>query len=152
MLKAARLYCTEARMATLSVLAKAGGPLSHDEIAQRLGRERFNKVTIYRTLGSLLDVGLVHKAFVDKRACYFELADNCTESQCHPHLTCTSCGNTYCLTGISLPMVKSPQKGFVIRRQKVRLEGLCPMCAQGRKKRGDNRMCLTVRDNSRRRA
>jgi Fur family ferric uptake transcriptional regulator len=116
-------------MAILGVLIKAGGPLSHDEIAGRLGRRRFNKVTIYRTLSSLVDVGLVHKAFVDKRACYFELADNCTESQCHPHLTCTNCGNTHCLTEISLPMVKSPHNGFVIHRQQIRLEGLCPKCA-----------------------
>jgi hypothetical protein len=27
-----------------------------------------------------------------------------------------------------LPMAKSPHKGFVIRRQQVRLEGLCPTC------------------------
>ncbi|UCG56415.1 MAG: transcriptional repressor [Phycisphaerales bacterium] len=129
MLKAAGLYCTEARMAILNVLIEAGGALSHDQMKQRLGKKHFNKVTIYRTLATLSNVGLVHKAFVDKRACYFELADNCTETQCHPHLTCTKCGSTHCLTEISLPMPKSPHKGFVIRRQQIRLEGLCPMCA-----------------------
>ncbi|MGD8500000.1 MAG: transcriptional repressor [Phycisphaerales bacterium] len=128
MLKAAKLYCTVGRVAILKVLMRAGKPLSQDQIAELSGKKRFDKVTIYRTLGSLLRVGLVHKAFMDKRAWHFELAHNCTESQCHPHFTCTSCGDTHCLTEIALPMAKSPHKGFVIQRQQVRLEGLCPGC------------------------
>ena len=129
MLKAAKLYCTAGRVAILKVLMEAREPLSQDQIAQRSGKNHFDKVTIYRTLESLLGVGLVHKAFIEKRAWHFELAHNCTESQCHPHFTCTNCGETTCLKGISLPMAKSPYKGFVIRRQQVRLEGLCPECA-----------------------
>lgn len=129
MLKAAKLYCTKVRIAILKVLIKANKPLSQGQIAQRSGKKHLDKVTIYRTLESLLKVGLVHKAFIEKRAWHFELADNCTESQCHPHFTCTNCGSTHCLTEISLPMAKSPHKGFVIHRQQVRFEGLCPACA-----------------------
>ena len=128
MLKTAKLYCTAGRMAILKVLMAAGKPLSQDQIARRSENKHFDKVTIYRTLESLLGVGLVHKVFIDKRAWHFELAHNCTERQCHPHFTCTSCGDTHCLTEISLPMAKSPHKGFVIHRQQVRLEGLCPTC------------------------
>jgi Fur family ferric uptake transcriptional regulator len=129
MLKAAKLYCTSGRVAILKVLIKANRPLNQSQIARRSGRERFDKVTIYRTLESLLAAGVVHKAFMDKRAWHFELAHNCTKSQCHPHFTCTSCGNTHCLTGMSLPMAESPHAGFIIHRQQVRLEGLCPACA-----------------------
>jgi len=129
MLKSAKFYCTAGRVAILTVLMNAGKPLSQDQIARRSGKKHFDKVTIYRTLESLLSVGLVHKVFIDKRARHFELAHNCTERQCHPHFTCTSCGETTCLTEISLPMAKSPHKGFVIHRQQVRLEGLCPACA-----------------------
>ena len=129
MLKTTKLYCTESRLTILEVLAKAGKPLSQDQIARRSGEKHFDKVTIYRTLESLLRVGLVHKAFMEKRACHFELAHNCTEHQCHPHLTCSSCGDTHCLTQVSLPMAKSPHQVFVIHRQQVRLEGLCPKCA-----------------------
>ena len=128
MLKAAKLYCTKVRIAILKVLMRTDKPLSQGQIAQRLGKKHFDKVTIYRTLKSLLKVGLVHKAFMEKRACHFELAHNCTERQCHPHFTCTNCGGTHCLTEILLPMAKSPHKGFVIYRQQVRLEGLCPAC------------------------
>jgi Fur family ferric uptake transcriptional regulator len=129
MLKNARLYCTEARVAILQVLMQAGRPLRQDEVAGQLTQPAMNKVTVYRTLESLMEVGLVHRAFTYKRAWYFELADHCTEHQCHPHFTCTRCGVTRCLTDVSLPMARISQKGFVISRQQVRLEGLCPACA-----------------------
>lgn len=129
MLETVKLYSTKGRLAILKVLMKADKPLSQVQIARKLGKKHFDKVTIYRTLESLLKVGLVHKAFMGKRACYFELARNCTESQCHPHFTCTNCGSTHCLTEISLPMAKSPHKGFIIHRQQVRFEGICPACA-----------------------
>ena len=128
-LKSARLYCTAGRVAVLRILLRANKPLRQDEIAGRLGNKRFDKVTIYRTLESLLEVGLVHKAFLDERARHFELARNCSETQCHPHFTCTSCGNTHCLTEMAIPKVKSTHKGFLIHRQQTRLEGLCPACA-----------------------
>ncbi|MHC4620342.1 MAG: Fur family transcriptional regulator [Planctomycetota bacterium] len=85
-------------------------------------------MTIYRVLESLLKAGIVHKAFLDERTWRFELAHNCTESQCHPHFTCTNCGDTHCLPDVSVPMAESPQKGFVVDRQRVQLEGLCPKC------------------------
>ncbi|MEN6575701.1 MAG: transcriptional repressor [Phycisphaerales bacterium] len=129
MVKEARLYCTEARVAILKVLMAAAGPLSQDQISGQVESRSLNKVTVYRTLESLAEAGLVHRAFMEDRAWHFELADHCTEHQCHPHFTCTRCGVTQCMTDISLPMAVIPRKGFVISRQQVRLEGLCPACA-----------------------
>jgi Fur family ferric uptake transcriptional regulator len=128
-LKNARLYCTEPRLAILQVLMQAARPLRQDQVAEQLTLRALSKVTVYRTLESLIEVGLVHRAFTYERTWYFELADHCTEHQCHPHFTCTKCGVTHCLTDILLPMAKISQKGFVVDRQQVRLEGLCPACA-----------------------
>ena len=129
MLKAANLYLTRSRVAIVKVLLKTATPLTHDQIAVTMERKHLDKVTVYRTLSSLLEAGLVHKAYLDKRAWHFELAGNCTRRQCHPHFTCTNCGGTHCLTDMSVPMPKSPRKGFIISRQQIRLEGLCPACA-----------------------
>jgi hypothetical protein len=38
------------------------------------------------------------------------------------------------LTKLSFPLVKGLNKGFVVHRQQVRLEGLCPRCV-GKKDR-----------------
>jgi Fur family ferric uptake transcriptional regulator len=129
MLRRAELNCTRGRVAILNVLCRAERPVTREQIAARLGRSRLDKVTIYRTLERFVGVGLVHKAYIHDRAWHFELADNCTERQCHPHFTCTDCGDTRCLTDVSVPMAASPGRGFVIHRQQVRLEGLCPACA-----------------------
>jgi Fur family ferric uptake transcriptional regulator len=128
MLDEVKLRCTRGRVVILKALAAAKKPLTPEQIASELGRRGLNKVTIYRSLERFVKVGLVHKAFLHNRTWHFELADNCSESQCHPHFTCTECGTTQCLMGVSLPMARSPHKGFVIDRQRVQLEGLCPEC------------------------
>ncbi|HLB72563.1 MAG TPA: transcriptional repressor [Sedimentisphaerales bacterium] len=129
MLKSAKLYLTAGRVSVLQTLLKADKPLTQEQISGRLGKKRFDKVTIYRTLETLVKVGLVHRAFIEERARHFELAHNCGETQCHPHFTCTNCGRTHCLTDMTIPGVKKRHKGFLIHRQQTRFEGLCPACA-----------------------
>ena len=127
MLKEAGLYCTTPRLAILQALLEADGPLSQDAIAQTLSSTP-DKATIYRTLTSLMEANLVHKAYIDERAAYYETADHCSDSQCHPHFTCTVCGKTHCLTDLKIPMAPADHQGFQIKRQQVRLEGICPAC------------------------
>ena len=134
LLKSAELRRTKQRESILQVLLSSSNPLTQEHIAARLRDKTPNKVTIYRVLEKLIKSGLVHKAFLRKRTWHFELAHNCSEEQCHPHFTCTDCGVTHCLTDFSVPMAKSPHNGFIIRHQRVQLEGLCPDCSlQARK-------------------
>lgn len=128
LLSSANLRRTGPRAAILSVLLRARKPQTAYQITAKLSRTTPNKVTIYRTLESFLSAGLVHKVFLQQRSWYFELSHNCTENQCHPHFTCKNCGGIDCLIGLSVPIVKGLKKGFVIHRQQVQLEGLCPQC------------------------
>jgi len=128
LLSSAKLCRTSPRVAILAALFGTRRPQTAEQIAAKLAPNAPNKVTIYRVLERFVEAGLVHKAFLQKRTWHFELARNCTETQCHPHFTCTSCGDMHCLTEISLPMARSPHKGFVIGRQRVQFEGLCPKC------------------------
>ena len=131
LLSSAKLRRTGPRTSILAVLLDAHSPITQEQIAAKLTGSGPNKVTIYRTLESFVAAGLVHKALLQERTWHFELGDNCTESQCHPHLTCTNCGDIHCLTEISFPMAKSPHKGFAIHHQQVQLGGLCPKCNPG---------------------
>ncbi len=128
LLDSVKLKRTEPRRMILSVLLAAGRPQTAEEIISAIVKGCPNKVTVYRTLESLVDVGLVHRAFIDERSQHYELADKCTEHQCHPHFVCTDCGQTHCFTGVSVPMASNAPAGFIINRQQVRLEGLCPKC------------------------
>ena len=128
LLHSVKMYRTNPRVAILALLLQAPRPQTADEIAAGLAPAGPNRVTIYRTLESLVNAGLVHKVFLQERCWHFELSHNCSKNQCHPHFTCTNCGDTHCLTETSIPMAKSPHKGFLIRQQRIQLEGLCPKC------------------------
>jgi len=126
----AALRKTRQRVNILKVLLKAKSPLSQDQITRKLRTTAPNKVTVYRCLEKFTKVKLVHNAYLQDRTRYYELSNRCTENQCHPHFTCTSCGITTCMEKARIPMAKGIDKGYIVHRQQVRLEGLCPNCAK----------------------
>jgi Fe2+ or Zn2+ uptake regulation protein len=132
LLDSAKMKRTRPRRTILEILLAGNRPQTADEIVSAMGNTRPNKVTVYRTLESMVDAGLVHKAFVEERSQHYELADKCSEHQCHPHFVCTDCGHTRCLHDVLVPMATSAPAGFIIERQQVRLQGLCPKCNQAK--------------------
>ena len=64
MLRAAGLYCTAARLAVVDSLVQASGPIKPSTISAQLGT-RYDRVTVYRTLDSLVHADLVHKVFIE---------------------------------------------------------------------------------------
>ena len=129
LLDSAKLKKTLPRKKVLEVMLNAKQTQTADEIYSAIGKRGPNRVTVYRTLESMVKAGIAHRAFVAEESQHFELADKCTEHQCHPHFICTGCGKTSCLHEASVSMAKNTPAGFIIRRQQIRLEGLCPKCA-----------------------
>ena len=128
LLKQARLRITAPRIAVLAVLLEAAGPLTREQIARALDPDAPNKTTIYRTLVSLMDQNLIHRAYLRDRVWHFEPAHHCSAHQCHPHFTCLKCNRTQCLTSIHPPLLRGLPPGYRILRQQIRLEGLCDKC------------------------
>ena len=128
-LKKAKIRLTAPRLSILKVLLSADAPLTQENIAEKLGKDSPDKVTIYRTLETFIEANVVHKAFLKHRTWHYELAHHCSEHQCHPHFTCTKCGQTHCLTQINVPLAPKTYKGFLIQHQQVRFDGICPTCA-----------------------
>lgn len=128
-LKAKNLNCTASQIAVLEILFAAERPISREDLLEKLGNQCPDRVTAYRILEKFCQAGLVHKAYLQKKARYYELAHHCGEKQCHPHFICNGCGQTFCLTDSSLPMIKGLKKGFVVQKQQVRIDGLCPVCS-----------------------
>ena len=119
LLDSAKLKRTGPRRMVLEVLLKAAQPQTADEIVSAIGKSGPNRVTVYRTLENLVLSGLVHKAFIGERSQYYELADKCTEHQCHPHFVCTGCGKTNYMHDASISMATNTPVGFIIQRQQV---------------------------------
>ena len=125
-LKNANLRCTQARLDILDVLQHSDMALTQKQITDLL-KDRYDKVTIYRTLETFVHTDIVHKAYCREKIWHFELATRCGKGQCHPHFACQLCGKNFCLVGTSYPAVQIP-KNFESLRQKVLIEGFCPDC------------------------
>lgn len=123
------LNCTEMQIATLNVLIQAKQPVSQCDIMDSLADKNPDKTTIYRILERFCAKGIVHKAYVDKRAWEYELGDKCTDHQCHPHFKCTNCGKITCLFDVHMPLVEGLGKDFIFQRQKIMIEGIGPECS-----------------------
>jgi Fur family transcriptional regulator, ferric uptake regulator len=128
-LRANNLSCTTAQVSVLEILFAAERPISRENLLEKLGDKCPDKVTAYRILEKFCQIGLVHRAYLQEKARHYELAHHCGEKQCHPHFICNGCGQTFCLTDSLLPLVRGLKKGFVVQRQQVRVEGLCPLCS-----------------------
>jgi Fur family ferric uptake transcriptional regulator len=127
LLARAGLRRTGVREAVLRALAGADGALSHQEIMERLKAERPDRVSVYRALDAFVAAGAVHAVEAGPGGRLFELADRCSESQCHPHFTCRICRRTSCLPEARAALVRAA--GYKVERQKIYLEGVCPSCA-----------------------
>ena len=128
-LKSVKLNRTSQRVAVMEKLLASDSPVSAEHLSGQLRKNCPDKVTLYRILDRFCKEGLVHKACLNNRVYSYELSHNCGKKQCHPHFICINCQKAYCLIGHSVPMVNGLKKGFVIQRQQVRIEGLCPNCS-----------------------
>ena len=128
LLRANRLRCTAGRMEVLAILIRATKPLSHGDIMKRLSRKKFDRVSVYRCLDRFVRRDIVHKAYVSGRNDMFEIAAHCGEDYCHPHFICRRCKETFCMTQVSVPVLRNLGGGFIPKRQKIYIEGICPDC------------------------
>jgi Fur family ferric uptake transcriptional regulator len=85
-LHGASFKATPARLSLLSLLQKSKKPLSVQEIKERLG-DVVDQATIYRTLKSFRDSGLVRQIDFHHQHSYYEII----EEPDHHHLVCIEC-------------------------------------------------------------
>lgn len=129
-LKRNQLSVTGSRKKILQLFLGQTGALSHGDIEKKVG-EQFDRVTIYRTLQTFLDKGIIHNIpTADNFIQYALCRDNCSAGHHHDHhvhFVCTVCGNTTCLEDVSVPLVKLP-KGFSTFKTEMVVSGTCKRC------------------------
>lgn len=122
---------TPARKAVLELFMEREAALSHSEVQEELGDEA-DRVTLYRTLKSFEEKGIIHEVLgPDGVVKYALCSDGCAEAEHkdeHAHFHCRRCGNTYCLEDVEVPGVKAP-KGFKKEEEAFYLKGICAYCS-----------------------
>jgi Fur family ferric uptake transcriptional regulator len=130
LLKEFKLRSTPSRKAILNFFLKKNYALAHADIEKGIP-SNFDRVTVYRTLKTFLDKGLIHKVLDDEGALKYAL---CTEActmtghhHDHVHFKCIRCGQTNCLE-VEVPPVKLP-KGYQPGEINLLIQGVCAKCS-----------------------
>ncbi|HKO82534.1 MAG TPA: Fur family transcriptional regulator [Chitinophagaceae bacterium] len=129
-LKRSQLSVTASREKILHLFLEQTGALAHGDIEKKAG-EKFDRVTVYRTLQTFVEKGIIHTIpTADNSIRYALCKDDCAEGHHHDqhiHFVCTNCKNTYCLDDIVTPEIKLP-KGYSSSHIEVVVEGVCKNC------------------------
>ena len=130
-LKKNQLSITDSRKKILELFMRSNGALAHADIENQSSTE-FDRVTIYRTLQTFVEKGIIHTIPTSDNSVRYALCkDNCSEGHHHDdhvHFMCDECGTTYCLDHVVVPEVELP-KGFTATRTDVVVSGRCKNCA-----------------------
>jgi Fur family ferric uptake transcriptional regulator len=131
MLRKNGLSVTDSRKKILTHFLESDGALAHADIEHKSGTE-FDRVTIYRTLQTFVDKGIIHTIPSPDNAVLYALCkDECSAGHHHDdhiHFMCDQCGNTYCLDHITVPAIQLPT-GFMVQQTDVVVSGICNKCS-----------------------
>jgi len=126
------LSVTDSRKKILNLFLNVQGALAHGDIEKKAG-EKFDRVTVYRTLQTFVEKGIIHTIpTTDNSVRYALCKDNCSEGHHHDnhvHFICIQCGTTLCMEDVVVPEIKM-RKGFSINEIEVVVKGICLDCQQ----------------------
>ena len=130
LLKRFHLNVTDSRKKILQLFLNQPEALAHADIENKAG-EKIDRVTVYRTLQTFVDKGLIHSIpTADNSIRYALCKDDCSEGHHHDHhvhFVCEQCEKTACLDEVSVPVINLPQ-GYKKEKVEVVISGICREC------------------------
>lgn len=125
-----QLSITDGRKKILELFLNSDGALAHADIEKNTGAS-FDRVTVYRTLQTFVDKGIIHIIpTTDNSILYALCKDNCEAGHHHDdhvHFVCDACSKTICLEEVTVPLVKLPT-GFKPSYAAMVVNGICSDC------------------------
>ncbi|MGC3948341.1 MAG: transcriptional repressor [Chryseolinea sp.] len=126
-----KLRSTPNRQDILDLFLLRNYALSQSDIEKEV-QTHLDRVTVYRTLKTFLDRGLIHKVLDDEGSLKYALCNDACHAPVHHHdhvhFKCLRCGQTNCLD-VSVPAVRLPQ-GYRAREVNVLIQGICDKCVE----------------------
>jgi len=128
LLKNHALRITDCRIDVLEQFYKTNHALSFKDLEKNL--EEYDRVTLYRTLSSFIENGILHRIPSDDGfASYGLCSQECSETEHHHdhvHFKCNVCGHIECLPDYHVPKMDLP--GYTINEQNLIVTGICKNC------------------------
>ncbi|MCW3114532.1 MAG: znc uptake regulation protein [Segetibacter sp.] len=131
LLRRNQLSITDSRKKILELFQANNGAMAHSDIEKKTD-EKFDRVTIYRTLQTFVEKGIIHTIPTpDNSVLYALCKDDCSSTghhhDNHVHFVCDNCNVTYCLDSVVSPEVNLPG-GFKPKVIDVVVTGICKNC------------------------
>ncbi|MGN6163501.1 MAG: Fur family transcriptional regulator [Flavisolibacter sp.] len=123
------LSVTDSRKKILSLFFNSQDALAHGDIEKKAG-EKFDRVTVYRTLQTFVEKGIVHTIPTSDNSVRYALCKDCTEGHHHDdhvHFVCSNCKKTICLDDVVSPKINLPE-GYIAESVQVVIAGVCKGC------------------------
>ncbi len=117
---------TEQRLLLLRELSTWHKPASHAELTEALSHTSLDRVTIYRNLVSMSELGILIRTKLGDGVWRFGLLHNRpAHHDRHPHFVCTECGAVSCLGCLDVTL-----RGKVTENEvtEVQIRGRCAHC------------------------
>jgi Fur family ferric uptake transcriptional regulator len=128
-IRSAGLRATPARLSTLQMLREATSPMTHAEVAERLGDSGVDKATAFRNLNDMTEAGLLRRTEVGDHVYRFEevrAGEGADDS--HPHFLCVVCGSVSCLDNVKLTAGSRRASDKIGEVTEILLRGRCKNC------------------------
>lgn len=129
-LKRNQLSITESRKSILQQFIESKVALAHHELEKNTS-EKIDRVTIYRTIQTFIDKGILHTIpTTDNTIRYALCKEECSDGHHHDdhiHFVCEHCGITTCLDETTIPQIPLP-KGYKSRQINILVNGVCKEC------------------------
>jgi len=119
---------TQQRAAVFDVIRESDGPLTVNEIHERVVKRvsRTGIATIYRTVKLLLEARLIRPVILPSGETRYESSS----LGHHHHFQCTDCGKVFDINHcpVKLPSGSVIPGGFIVKEHEITMSGTCPRC------------------------
>lgn len=130
LLKEHNMRVTLPRQQIVEYIMRQPRAVSYSEIENEFSAT-IDRVTVYRTLKTFTENGLIHAIPDEKDTVRYALCkEHCTVEEHkhdHIHFKCVVCGNTTCLENTQIPEIKIPL-AFKLQTTTVIASGICEGC------------------------
>lgn len=128
-LKVKDINPTAMRLLVLEFLTKQNAAISLNDLEK--GMAPSDRITLYRTLKTFEEKGLVHSiedgTGATKYALCEEDCDGENHHDLHVHFYCNTCKETFCLPNTQIPDISLPLN-FLRQEMNLIIKGICDQC------------------------
>jgi len=129
LLRKKNLKATSSRVQLLSQMYNLESAIPYSSIQKIMSAH--DRVTIYRTLETLSDKGVIHKAYQDENDIYYAVCgskcDHIQHRHNHIHFKCISCGKVTCNSHGSEIKINLPN--HQVLDISIHVKGVCSVCS-----------------------